>query len=165
MSRLDPKEISSEITSMKQEINFPVFTAKHSLAPLFENLLNSDFIQKMDGQTAQQYLLQISAYSLYVQIEQNKIRSYLNWCESNIKHIVGKELINVPREVGTYFTSQDVYIRANHKTANDLEEEKLKCQAKLDIIFDITKKMDFICDALKTIIYSKRKDHESIRSN
>lgn len=156
MNRYDINETAQEVKAWKEGINYPNFKPQNNFDELFGKLLTID-ITKLDIQSAEQYLLQLTAYSLYVQIEMNKVKSMFTWYENNIKHVVGKELINVPEYVGRFFPAQDAYVRSNNKITQEMDEDKTKYQIKLQLIENIANKIDFICDALKAVIYSKRK--------
>jgi len=148
-NRFDSGEIAERLESFKAEVYYPTIQPNENVVSLINSLAKRDFIKALTPIDASEYLLQLSQYAFFLNIQENRCLSYVNWCENNIKKIVGKKLSDAR---GFSFQEKDLEIRAGDETASYLEEQKTITQVKLDTIKFLSQKMSFILDALKVHI-------------
>lgn len=148
-NRFDAKEMAERIERFKADSYFPNITPSDDIVSVINSLGKRDFIKNISPIDASQYLLQLSQYALFLNTQENRCNSYLNWCENNIKQIVGRHLLDAK---GFTFQEKDLEIRSNDEMALFLEEQKLLAQTKLDTVKFLSQKISFILDALKVHI-------------
>lgn len=154
MNRLIPDETKVEVEKMKAGIAFPNLKAYSDISDLINALGTPHVLQKLSPLDLAERAVTLSVYSLALTAEESRIRSYVNWCEANLKYIVGKKLDAAP---GYGFNEKDAYIRANEEMAQTIDENRLMAQAKLDQLSFIAQKIHYIADAIKNLAYEKNK--------
>lgn len=152
-NRFDSSEMKEKLELFKAETFLPQLSPNKDIPEIIQKLLILANIKNLDPVTIAEYSVILETYSLYLIMEENRCNSYLNWCESNLKHIVGKKCQEVPP---AYFSEKDIYIRANDDNAVFLEEQKLIAQTKLDTIKGVSSKLKFIGDNLRGLAYAKK---------
>ncbi len=153
-SRFDHSEAAEQLELMKAEIHLPNLAPPEDIDQILKDLSNQEYIRSLDIATISDHMVLLAAYMLYLTIYENRITSYSNWCESNIKYIVGKNLADVPVN---YFTEKDWYIRSHEDNAIKLESMKLTLQVKLDTLKNLGFRLNTIYDALKAMQSAKLK--------
>jgi len=151
-NRFDIKEMGSHIELMKSEMGFPEVRAPENINTLVNNLSNLEYLTKLSPLMISEYSVLLSTYSMYLAAQENKLNAYHDWCEANIKHLVGQLLEEAP---GYGFQEKDLSIRSNHPTAAELCEKQLIAKTKLLVIKGISLKLEFICGTLKNLYYEK----------
>lgn len=137
-----------ELEKFRSEIKYPNIQAPAEISRVIEETSNLAVLRKLDPASIYEYSTIISAYALYLSQEANRIEAKMKWLEANIKHIVGKNLTEVPSNI-TFFTEKDLYIRSNEKMAAELELKKLAQQTKYESIKFISQKMQFLSETLQ----------------
>ncbi len=148
MNRYDSKEIVSEIELMKTEFNFPNISSPKDINDIIHSI-NNDNLLNISVEDLLVYSTKLISYSLYLVHETNRIKAKIDWLESNIKHIVGKELAN---SRGFTFEEKNTDIRSNHELADKLEEQKLVESAKYEVMKNLPFKIQALADQLNMII-------------
>ena len=148
-NRFSAEEMAERLERFKADVYFPDIKPDDNIVNLINSLSKRDFIKNMTPIDGSEYLIQISQYALFLNIQENRCVSYVNWCESNIKQIVGKKLQEAK---GFTFQEKDLEIRANDENASYLEQQKLVTQSKLDMVKFLSQKIHFIIDSIKVHI-------------
>src|SRR5262245_2229426 len=108
--------MSEEMEAMRSEIRFPNLKAPDNINDIINEISSMEKLRRLDPSTLNEYAVAISIYSLYLTHETNKLQAKVDWCESNIKHIVGLHI----RSIDGYFNEKDCFIRANNDEATKL---------------------------------------------
>lgn len=156
-NRADAHEAASYIQSFKTDIGLPLVDPINEMTEILTKFNDRPYIKSLSPVELMEYSLLLGNYSLYLTMQENRLIAFINWCESNIKIIVGKNL----NEVSGYFNEKDSYIRANEKTALELSDMKLVAQAKIDSIKWISTKIQHISDILDRLSHEKSKEKYS----
>lgn len=120
---------------------------------IFNILQSPGKLKTLPPETIFEYCSALAAYSLYITEQENKYTMIINWCESNIKFIVGREADNWPG----YFSEKDIMIRAHVPAAEKLGKQKMKAQANLDLLKNMSYKISYWTDVLKGLAIEKKK--------
>lgn len=161
-NRFDHADAAEQLELMKAEIHLPNLAPPDGIDEIIKGLSNQEYIRSLDIATICDHMVLLASYMLFLTIYENRVASYFNWCESNIKYIVGKNLDQVPVN---YFTEKDWYIRSHEDNAIKLEAMKLTLQVKLDTLKNLGFKLNTIYDALKAMQLAKLKIGSSWQTN
>ncbi len=153
-NRLSSEEPAKQLDEMRAELMMPDISPPDGIDALLSNIGNQQFIQALGPMEIGEYMVMLSAYMFYLAQYENKIQSYSNWCESNIKYIIGKNLANTP---STFFTEKDYYIRSNEPNAQKLDKIKLGLQVRLDNLKNLSFRLNNVYDAMKILQVTKMK--------
>lgn len=154
MNRLNLDEAKQNIEIFKSEIYFPSIKVNASIHDLIKDCESVNTLRGLSSEELLNMAVVLANYSLFLLTEENRLKSFRNWCESNIKYIVGQNLQNAP---GYGFTEKDIYIRANDTIAQELDSQKLLIEAKLDIIHFLSQKIQNLSEILKNLAYEKNR--------
>jgi hypothetical protein len=153
-NRYDAEEMATKIEAMKSEIGFPELATSPNINQVINNLSNLDYLNKLGPMQIAEISTTISVYALYLNSEENRYKAYINWCESNLKHLVGTLLGEVS---GYGFEEKNSTIRSNEKLACELTEKKLIAETKLQSIKDTSLKLEFVCNCLRNLYFEKNR--------
>lgn len=151
MNRFSGQDIKTELEIFKANIDLPHFSNSTKIQSIIDNLST---YSKLDPEKLSEYAMDISLYGLYLLQEENKLVATINWCESNIKIIIGQEAQNYG---GTWYEEKKNIIVANNKTALQLDSLRTVAQVKLDSIKYMSQKLQYLADSLKRYSFEKRK--------
>lgn len=159
-NRHDVAEFTTAVEIMKSNMNFPNIKPPKNIGAILDIVSDTDAIRKLSGEQVAEYSVVLSAYSLYLGMEENRYTTFLNWCEGNMAFIVGKFVQDVD---GYGFNEKNAYIRANEEHAVELNAKKLMAETKLTTIKFLSGKMDILAKQLQSLAYEKgrRKSNES----
>lgn len=152
--RLKTEEFAEQIETMKAEIYLPEFSPPENIQTIIKSLSSQEAISNLSVEEIAEYMVLIAKYSLDITLYENRLHSYHNWCESNLKYIVGKNLANVQ---AYSFAEKDHAIRSTEPHAVKLDNIKLSFQTRIDNIKYISQKLQLLYDALKNMQISKMK--------
>lgn len=152
-NRFDPQHMSEEIAVMKAEMHFPEVQPSEDINNILAKISSIQHIKRLAPDELNEFALLISVYSLYITQEENRLKSKISWCESNIKYIVGRESKNVDG----YFQEKDLFIRSTEETARKLGIVKSEAEVKLEQIKYVSNKLQHISEMLKNLSFEKRK--------
>lgn len=151
-NRFDKNQAVDELNLFKAEIAYPELKPPENIQDILSSLLSLNKLKTFGPVELNEYSVLLSAYALFLTNQENKSKTEINWCESNIKHIVGRELINTD---GYGFVEKDHRIRSTHDVAKKLEAKKLEAQLKIDYIQNMSLKLHHITETLKNLAYEK----------
>lgn len=154
INRFDPDDVKSQIEMMKAELFFPSLEPPQNIQVIMKQLSDLTVLKSLSPMDLSEYSVLLDHYGLFLTTQENRLKSYLNWCESNIKYIVGK---NIDKSYGYGFNEKDAFIRSNDMTAHDLEFKKLGVQAKLDTIQFMSLKISRLSDTVHNLAVEKHK--------
>lgn len=153
-NRLRPEEIQDRLVSFKSEIYFPEFRPPENIQDLVNKSSNINLLRAMTPMDLHESCVLLLSYSMYLTSQENSLKSFINWCESNLKYIVGGHL----QDVQAYsFAEKDVSIRANVPQAAELETRKQAAQVKLDHLIFLSKKLEMLAESMRNLAYEKHK--------
>lgn len=147
-------EIKQNIELFKAEAFFPDFKPSVDVQKFLQDIGDMKHLNRLTGGELLEYAVLLSHYSLSLTIQENRIKSHITWCETNLKQIVGRLL---DQSFGFTFQEKDCYIRANEPRAVQLEEIKLQDQIKLDTIIFVSQKVHFLSEMVKSLALEKNK--------
>lgn len=156
-NRFESDEVTERLESAKAEMFFPNIQPPKDIEDIINNMTRQGNIRAMGPQEVTEYAVVLSSYSLYLSIQENRYTSFINWCESNIKYIVGREINNIDISLRGYFPTMDAWIRSNNPTAMELDNRKCTAQVKLDSIKFIAQRIQFLTDTLKNLSFQKNR--------
>lgn len=145
------------LETMKAEINFPQLRVPPNINTILNQSSDFALLKTLSPEDLSEYAVLLASYSLYLSIEENRYKSYIDWCENNIRTIIGQEMMNIPPEIGTYFNNIDYYIRGNHSLAKELDVKKSLAQLKYTTIHKLNDRMNILIKALESLSYTKGK--------
>lgn len=151
-NRLKPLEIRERLEIFKAEIRFPSIKPPDKISDILNKLIDISTLKVLTAEQLSEHMVLLAGYNLYLCEQENRLIATINWCESNIKYIIGK---NVDQIEG-FFTEKELKIRANEQNAQELEKIKLEMQVKLDSIKNLGFKIDFVTNNLKNLYYERR---------
>lgn len=154
-NRLNPDELSARLESMKAEMYWPEFNPPKNITDLLNTVSSLEYLRRLGSTDLAEYSVMLGAYALFLNTQENRLTAYINWCESNLRFLVGQKA----HDVEGYFTEKDLYIRANDPDCKKLENIKLECQVKFDAIKDIHKRLEFFIGTLKNLYFERRNNH------
>ena len=152
-NRLVTDEIEDRMATFKAEIYFPTFTPPKNIQDIITKTSDLNMLKNMTPMDLGESATLLASYSLYMATQENKLKSFVNWCESNIKYIVGLHV----QDVQGYFTEKDLYIRAKVEKAAELEGRKQAAQVKLDSLYFLSKKIEVLSDSLRNLAFEKHR--------
>lgn len=158
INRFDADKVAEQLEGFKADIYWSNLTPPANIQNILRDVTDQSRLRAFDSETISEYAVLLGAYSAYLTGQENRLTSYVNWCETNIKYIVGKQLADAP---GYGFSEKDCYIRANDANAAGLEVKKMQTQAKLDAIKYLSQKMAFLSESLKNLGFEKRKSYHT----
>lgn len=150
---VDEQDLSIEVEKFKSEIRFPNFQPSQNIQEIITVCSDKSLLTNMSHIQLQEMAIILAGYSLYLSVQENRINSYINWCEANIKGIVGRELQN---SSAFSFQEKDLSIRMNNDHASKLESIKRDNEVKLGIIKNIGYKISFLSERLENLAREKR---------
>lgn len=152
--RYNKEEAATAVELFKASVSLPKFSAPKGIDDIIATISNGNFTAK-DPVQISEYAVKLEMYALYLTYETNKLEARLKWYESNIKHIVGKELKN---SMGFTFQEKDADIRSNVELAALYEEEKLLVQHQLENFKKIAFKISSLVQVLES--FAKNKSYQ-----
>lgn len=155
-NRFSGEEVKEDLEFYKAEISFPEFQAPSNIQEAINSLSNH---RTLDPQTLHEKAIDFALYSLYLTQEENKLNALINWCNGNLRVIIGEEASNYP---GTWYKEKEDIIIATHEMAKQLDSIRSLASVKLDTIRYMSQRMQILSEALKKFSYSKQRlNHES----
>ena len=151
-NRFVADEFAERIETFKAEIFFPDFTPPDNIKDIIQNISKADVLKTLGPSDLNEYAVLLSSYSLFLTQEENRLNAYINWCESNIKFIVGKEVENA---FGSFYQERDLWVRAHDANAINLGTAKLSAEVKLNSIKFIAQKVQYLSERLEGLSYAK----------
>jgi hypothetical protein len=151
-NRFLPDEFAERIESFKAELFWPDLTPPVEIEKILSICNSADSLKNLGAEDIAIYATVISSYAMYLTKEENRLQSYWNWCESNIKFIVGQK---VEEAFGSFFQERDWYIRSHEQSAMKLGEVQLSAKVKLDSIRFIGQKLGHLSERLENLSYAK----------
>jgi len=145
--------IKQDLAIFKNKINFPDIKVPDDI----QNIINCtrQQLKTLDKEELCIYQIKLSQYSLYIKIQMNQLKANVDWCEANINSIIGREIKNCEGLYG--FKEKEVYLKRNDQHAKALEEERLSNKAKITIIEDLDKKIEFLSNSMKNLLFVKNR--------
>lgn len=154
INRFDANEVRENLDIFKGEISLPKLESPDKIESILQDLSNHMALKRLDPIALNEYAVLLGIYSTYLTMEMNRYITQRNWCDANLQHIIGRELDNVE---GYGYQEKSHKIVSLHPEASKLDEKKLLIQTKIDYISGIAQKLQFMCDMLKNLAYSKSK--------
>jgi hypothetical protein len=148
LQRYDKKDIATEIETTRASFNFPNLSSPNDINKII-GIITKEDLTKVPVEELLDYSTKIVVYSLYLTHETNRIKAKADWIESQIRHIVGKELAN---SRGFTFEEKNIDIRANHDHASEFEQEKVLELTKYEVFKNIAYKMQNLAEQLNMVI-------------
>ena len=155
--RFDINEAADLLKEYKEEIKFPTLKPPQDIEFILDNLGSNEYIKSLCREDISSLMVSLSLYSLFLTSQEARLKTYVNFCESNIKFIVGENM----NSMQGYFNEKDLAIRATNDLAKDYEAKKLSAHLKLDSIMFISQKLEKLGDVLKTLYFEKKKAYDS----
>lgn len=152
--RTKPDEIAERLEVMKSEIFFPDLKPAKNISDIINILSNIESLRKLAPQDLAEYSVVLACYSMFLTTQENRISSYINWCESNLKYIVGKNL----SQLTGYFEEKNLTIRSSEEHCVQLDKIKLEAQVKLDSIKFTSQRIEFLVQTLKSLMWEKKRE-------
>ena len=152
--RIKSEEIAERLEIMKSDIFFPDLKPNKNINEIINQISNIESLRKLAPRDIAEYSTILATYSLFLITQENRIQSYINWCESNLKYLVGK---NLPQLTG-YFEEKNLIIRSSEEHCINLDKIKLECQVKLDSIKMVSQKIEFLVQTLRNLMWEKKKE-------
>jgi hypothetical protein len=156
MNRLNPNDVKVELDKMRTGLHLPSFKSHSSLTEILDGLSDPIKLKAMSPIELVENAVVLAKYSLDIAIEEGRIKSFMNWCEANIKHLLGQNLHDMP----TFcygFNEKDCYFRARNENAQNLDKDRLVAQAKLDQLLFLAQKVQYIAGMLKNLADEKNR--------
>lgn len=152
-SRYDPKEVSDDLEKMRSSMRFPNIEAPSNIDEIFQKLTNSN-LSAMSATMLYEYSIRLAAYAIYVKKEINSSKAKYDWCEANIKYIVGKQMSQM---VGNYYgyNEKDAYIRGNDPEAMKLDQMALTSKARLNSLYGLDEQIRFLSTQVNSLAKEK----------
>lgn len=151
MDRYDLKGIAEGIEIKRSEFQFPKISPPVNIQ-IIMNHVQQGQITTFDSVTLYGFAVELAQYALYLAIEINRLQAKAKCLESNLKHIVGKNLENA---VGFTFQEKDHSIRANDNLAASYEEAKLSLSAQIDTFNFVDRKVSFVAELIRDLARNK----------
>lgn len=151
---MDPAVPAAALESMRAEIMMPSISPPEGIEVFLASVGNQQFIQALTALEISEYMVILSGYMIYLAQYENKLQSYNNWCEKNIKFIVGRNLANTPY---SFFGEKEYYIRSNEENAQKLDKIQLGLQVRLDNLKNLSFRLNNLYDSLKVLQQTKMK--------
>lgn len=145
-------ELAEVVTLFKAEIRYPDIKPSADVQRFLEQSSDLNFLKGLNSLELTEYAVVLANYSIFITTQENRLKTYINYLESQIKTIVGK---NVSNAAGYGFAEKDCYIRANETHAIALEEMKIKEEVKLGHLYFLSQKLQFLAECLKNYAYEK----------
>lgn len=158
VNTMDPRSMAEDLNSFRNSIKFQTSNLRppEDIIDTINNLMSRTKIRALTIPDINELMIVLSAYSLYLSTEENRLKAYVLFCEKNIQFIVGQNV----RNVEAYgFAEKDSIIRANEPKAYELEKNKLVADTKLTSISFISQKISFLSETLKNL------SNERMRAN
>lgn len=151
MPRLTEAEINTEVAQYHNKIKFPKMSPAAEIADILEKICSHKHLRSLGTIELSEYSVLLASYSLFLTKEEAELNSIVQWCESHIKHIVGRNI----QEVQGYFNEKDHYIRSHDTNAMALDEKKSVAEAKLNSIRYISQKINYLSEVLNNLSREK----------
>jgi hypothetical protein len=155
LSRFDESNFDVESSAIMADVSFPRLRPPTNVQAIMDDLSDRTKIKSLSPNDIREYSILLAAYNFYLCSEENKLRSYVNWCEGNIKHIVG---LNMAEVDGYGFHEKDHKIRSCEPNAAALSEKKLAAEIKLNHLSFLGQKLQFLIESLKGMGYEKARE-------
>ena len=141
------------IKTTKDEISYTAFAVPEDIKAVIENVSDPAILKCLTSQELSQYMVELSVYALSLKNSENRFKSYMNWCDANIRYIVGCKL---PDVTAYSFQEKDLIIRSSDPTAREFEVKRLSAQVKLDSIREIPDKIEVLINTLRNFYFERR---------
>jgi hypothetical protein len=155
-NRFISDEFAEKLESFKAEIFFPNLTPPDNINQIIQKVSSANLIKTLSITDIAENMVLLSSYSLFLTKEENRLNAYINWCESNIKFIVGQQM----NQISGYFQEKDLFIRSNDTNAIKLGELKLIAEVKLNSIKFIAQKISYLSDKLESFMFARKKEYD-----
>lgn len=149
-------ELKSKLDEFKANIKFPELSPPEEIQELL--LLSREDFKKRGIDTLAIDSIRLSQYCLFLQIQKNKLKTGIDWCDLNLNSILGRDL---PNAKGYGFQEKSLVIFKNDNTAKELIMLKNEWESKLTSIQDIDKKIEFMINSIKNLYFVKRETNGS----
>lgn len=149
----DFQQLAIEIEKFKSEIRLPNFQPPKDIQEVIQVCSDRQAINNMSPIHLQEMAVVLSSYALYLTYQENRILSYTNWCEANIKGIVGRELQN---SSAYSFNEKDLSIRSNNEYCVELNGVKLENETKLLLIKNLSYKIMALSERIENLAKEKK---------
>ncbi len=154
MDRPTEQETKEDLELFKAEIFLPELKPSAEIQKFLENVPNSQYLRDLASMDLQEKQVQLAHYAAFLTSQENRMRSFINYCENNIKVIVGRMM---QEAWGFTFAEKDLYVRTHDANAQELQAKKDKAQVKLDYINFMGQKIQNIADTLKGLCFEKNR--------
>lgn len=156
-NRLDEKEMAMELEVLKSELALPKNTSLEDIEKALDEVSNLKIIQTLSPTSLSEYAVLFGCYSIDLTMYENRIKSFVKWCEGNIQYIIGRNLANTPY---SFFSEKASYIRSNEEHAIALDKARNASEAKLEYIKFLSQKMAFLSDRVQSLAEIKNREQK-----
>lgn len=154
MARLNEQETKEDLELFKAEAFLPELKPSQEVQEFLQNLANTKYLRDLESLDLQEKAVQLAHYAAYLTSQENRLRSYINYCEANLRVIVGQKMSEA---WGFTFPEKDLYIRTHDENAMELQAKKDTYQVKLDYIQFMANKLSQINDTIKGLCFEKHR--------
>ncbi len=158
-NRLSIDEMVAELESLKAESYLPVIKPSVDMNALITKVSDHKQLKSMTASELYEYSVLLATYSLYLNIQENRINAFVGWCERNINYIIGRNLNNTPY---SFYTEKCSFIRHNEDHAIELDKKQNAALTQLEYIKYTSKKIMDLSDKLKDMAQAKSKEQRYV---
>lgn len=141
-------EIVQEVEILKADIGLSTINPPDGITLLIQQLLDGQMIRALSPVEIREISVRLCAYAFFLQTQENRLVTFINFCEANLKHLVGKNTENVP---GSFFQEKDLYIRAREPNAVAISKKKAMASARLDSVKFLAMRVDKLAEMLSEL--------------
>lgn len=152
--RYTEEETREELEKFKAEVFWPDLRPSLEIQAFVQNLSSTQFLRDLSVMDLQERCIQLAHYGLFLTTQENRLKSYISYCENNIKVIVGRLM---QEAYGFSFQEKDLYIRTHDDNAQTLQNNKDHAQVKLEYIMFLSQKISVLIDTIKGLCFEKNR--------
>ena len=146
--------IDENLEIFKSDLYFPEFAQSQDIKNFLESLSDLSFLKTQSPTELFENYVRLCNYSAFLLSRENRLLTYINAYEHNIRSLVGK---NLQESWGFTFEEKNHYIRANEPNCVELQNKKFELQVQYDYIRGIAQKIEKLADAIKNLGYEKNR--------
>lgn len=151
-NRFDRNQAIDDITLLNAEAAIPDITPDDNIQKIIRECSNINLLQKLDPVRLSEYATILACYVFYLNKIENELKYKISWFESNINHIIGKQLDNYD---GYGFQEKSSKIKSNESQAKEYDTSRHRYQTQLEYLSNLTFSLRLIIESLKNLSMSK----------
>ena len=150
--------MKQELEMFKSQLYLPTLKPDKDIQKILDEVSSYNHLRQCPLSEIFEYAIKLQYYSLYLVQEENRLNSYIHWCENCLEDVIGQFL----DDVAGYYAEKRNKIISQNDNARQYNMEIAKTTAKLDTIKYMSMNIKSLGELLRNFAYEKSKQGISV---